>query len=125
VKLLLDGHALLWWLANDRKLSADARRAIADPENAVLVSAATIWELEIKRSLGRLDLGDVDLVAELVEDDFGELPVRGAHAAAAARLPPHHPDPFDRMLIAQAFTEGMVCVTSDPAFAAYDVRTLW
>jgi PIN domain nuclease of toxin-antitoxin system len=125
LKLLLDSHAFLWWLADDRKLSADARRAIADPANAVLVSAATIWELEIKRALGRLDVGESDLAAEVAANDFGELAVRASHAVTAAHLPAHHSDPFDRMLVAQANIEGLICVTSDPAFAAYGAATLW
>ena len=125
MKLLLDSHAYLWWLADDAQLSADARRAIAAPTNAVLVSAATIWEIEIKRSLGRLDAGDANLVAEIGANDFGELPIRAFHAEEAAALPPHHGDPFDRMLIAQAHAEGLVCVTRDPVFDTYGVETLW
>lgn len=125
MKLLLDSHAYLWWLADDAQLSQPARAAIADCSNVVLVSAASIWEIEIKRTLGRLDAGDADLVAEIEASDFGELPIRAAHATTAARLPSHHADPFDRMLIAQAKTEGLVCVTVDPAFEPYGVPTLW
>jgi PIN domain nuclease of toxin-antitoxin system len=125
VKLLLDGHAYLWWLSDDDALSDTARSAVADPANGVFVSAATIWEIEIKRALGRLDAGDADLVAEIEANRFGELPVRAVHAAAAARLPVHHADPFDRMLIAQCQVEGMVCVTRDATFGAYGVPTLW
>jgi PIN domain nuclease of toxin-antitoxin system len=116
---------LLWWLEDDRRLSAAARRAIADAKNLVMVSAATIWELEIKRALGRLDVGETDLAVEIVANEFGELPVRASHAVEAARLAPHHSDPFDRMLVAQARTEGLVCVTTDPAFAAYGTAILW
>lgn len=93
--------------------------------NAVLVSAASIWEIEITRALGRLDAGDADFVAELKVNDFGELPVRAAHASIAAQLPSHHTDSFDRMLIAQVQAEGLVCVTVDPIFDAYGVATLW
>jgi PIN domain nuclease of toxin-antitoxin system len=125
MKLLLDSHAYLWWLSDDGQLSATARLAIASPANAVLVSAATIWEIEIKRALGKLDAGDDDLVAEIAANGFGDLPIGPAHAAAAARLPRHHSDPFDRMLIAQAQAEGLACVTTDPAFRGYDVATLW
>ncbi len=125
MKLLLDSHAYLWWLADDGRLSKAAREAVADPGNAVLVSAATIWELEIKRALGRLDAGDADLVAEIEANRFGELPVHAPHAAEAAGLPPHHVDPFDRMLIAQSRLEGLVCVTRDAVFEAYGVPTLW
>jgi len=125
VKLLLDSHAYLWWLGDHERLSATARSAIADPTNVALVSAATIWELEIKRALGRLEVGDGDLVAEIAANDFGELPVEARHAAEAARLPPFHTDPFDRMLVAQARLDGMVCVTIDPAFDLYGAATLW
>ena len=125
MKLLLDSHAFLWWLSDDRELSEAARGAIADPRNVIYVSAATIWEIEIKRALGRLDAGTADFVTELEANRFAELPVRAAHAAVAARLPTHHGDPFDRMLIAQSQIDGLVCVTRDGAFEAYGVPVLW
>lgn len=125
MKLLLDSHAYLWWLSDDPRLTPAARAAIADPANVVLVSAATIWEIEIKRSLGRLDAGEHDLVAEIQANRFGELAVGARHAQAAACLPRHHDDPFDRMLMAQSQLEGLVCVTRDPAFQAYGVPCLW
>ena len=125
MKLLLDGHAFLWWLADAPELSATARATVADPDNMVLVSAATIWEIEIKRALGRLEAGSADLVAEIEANGFGELPVRASHAVAASRLPRHHEDPFDRMLLAQSQVEGLVCVTRDPAFEPYGVPCLW
>jgi PIN domain nuclease of toxin-antitoxin system len=125
VKLLLDSHAYLWWLADDQRLGAKAKKAITDPANAVLVSAATIWEIAIKAALGRLDLHGADVVAEIAINRFVELPITAAHAAAAAALPRHHDDPFDRMLIAQAQLEHLRCVTRDPAFSAYRVPTLW
>lgn len=125
MKLLLDSHAYLWWLSDDARLSPKARSAIEDPGNVVLVSAASIWEIEIKRALGRLEAGDADLVAEIEANRFGELTITARHAEAAARLPPHHDDPFDRMLVAQARHEGTVCVTRDPAFEVYGTATLW
>lgn len=125
MKLLLDSHAFLWWLAGDQSLSPAARAAVADPGNVVFVSAASIWEIEIKRSLGRLDVREADLIAEIGANRFLELPVQARHGEAAARLPAHHDDPFDRMLVAQAQLEGMVCVTRDPAFEAYGVAKLW
>jgi len=121
VKLLLDSHSFLWWLAEDPKLSAGARRVVADPAAIVYVSAATIWELSIKADLGKLDLDGVDLVEEVGENDFVELPMTARHALAAAYLPRHHEDPFDRMLIAQAQVEGLTVVSRDPAFRAYEV----
>jgi PIN domain nuclease of toxin-antitoxin system len=91
----------------------------------VLVSAATIWEIEIKRALGRLEAGSIDLVAEIESNRFLELPITARHAAAAAALPRHHEDPFDRMLLAQSRVEGLVCVTRDPAFEPFGVPCLW
>ena len=125
MKLLLDSQAYLWWLADAPELSAAARAAIADPTNMVLVSAATIWEIEIKRVLGCLEAGEADLVAEIEANRFLELPVTACHATAAAHLPPHHADPFDRVLIAQSRAEGLVCVTRDPVFQEYGAPCLW
>ncbi|MEA2561718.1 MAG: hypothetical protein QOH06_3222 [Acidobacteriota bacterium] len=124
MKLLLDGHAFLWWLAEDPKLSAGARQAIADPASIVYVSAATIWELSIKAALGKLDLDDVNLVEQIEENDFAELSMTARHSFAAANLPRHHEDPFDRMLIAQGKIEDLTIVTRDPAFRAYGVGIL-
>ncbi|HSN87940.1 MAG TPA: type II toxin-antitoxin system VapC family toxin [Thermoanaerobaculia bacterium] len=121
MNLLLDSHAFLWWLAEDPRLGAGARQAVADPASIVHVSAATVWELAIKASLGKLDLDGADLVAEIEENDFLELPMTARHSAAAATLPRHHGDPFDRMLIAQAQVEGLTIVTRDPAFRAYGI----
>jgi PIN domain nuclease of toxin-antitoxin system len=121
VKLLLDSHALLWWLVADPKLDPGARQAIADPSSIVYVSAATVWELAIKAALGKLDFGATDLVEEIEENDFFELAITARHALAAATLPRHHDDPFDRMLIAQAKIEALTIVTRDTAFRAYGV----
>jgi PIN domain nuclease of toxin-antitoxin system len=115
---------LLWWLAEDPKLSAGARQAVADPSSIVHVSAATVWELSIKASLGKLDLDGADLLEEIEENDFVELPMTARHSLAAAPMPPHHDDPFDRMLIAQAQIEGLTIVTRDPAFRTYGVSLL-
>jgi PIN domain nuclease of toxin-antitoxin system len=123
VILLLDGHALLWWLADDPTLAGDARAAITDPTTDVLVSAATVWEIGIKRGLGKLDAPD-GLVDAIEATGFRGLPITLADADAAARLPRHHRDPFDRMLIAQATRLGSIIVTRDHAFAAYGVLTL-
>jgi PIN domain nuclease of toxin-antitoxin system len=124
VKLLLDSHAFLWWLVEDPKLSAGARRTVADPASTVHVSAATVWELSIKEALGKLDLDGADLCEEIEENDFVELPMTARHAHAAAALPRHHGDPFDRMLIAQGQIEGLTIVTPDPAFRAYGIALL-
>jgi len=124
VKLLLDSHAFLWWLAEDPKLGAEARQAVAAPSSVIHVSAATVWELSIKAALGKLDLDGADLVEEIEENDFLELPMTARHSLAAAALPRHHEDPFDRMLIAQARIEGLTIVTRDSAFRQYGVSIL-
>ena len=121
--LLLDAHALLWWLDDNPALSADARGAIADPSNDVLVSAATVWQIEIKRVLGKLDAPD-GLVDVLESAGLGSLPITLRDAESAARLPAHHRDPFDRMLVAQAQRLDALLVTRDPAFAHYEVESL-
>ena len=121
MRLLLDSRAYLWWLADDARLSAAARAAIADSRSIVHVSAATIWELAIKAALGRLDTGGADLTDEIAANGFVELPISARHAAKAGALPRHHDDPFDRMLIAQALSESLVLVTLDRAFRAYEV----
>ncbi len=121
MRLLLDSHAYLWWLANDARLPAAARAAIADSRSIVHVSAATIWELAIKAALGRLDTGGADLTDEIAANGFVELPITARHASEAGALPRHHDDPFDRMLIAQALSEELVLVTRDRAFRAYEV----
>ncbi len=120
--LLLDGHAFLWWVFEDRRLSDAARAAMA--ENRCLVSAATIWELAIKRATGKLEAPE-SLPQAVQREGFGELPVTAAHGDAAGQLPLHHPDPFDRMLVAQARAEGLSIVTRDRAFAAYGVPVVW
>jgi len=122
VILLVDAHALIWWLAEDPELSGPARRAIADEANDPVVSAATIWEIEIKRQRGKLRTPDGILAA--LEPRIRVIAIDGADAVAAAALPPHHRDPFDRMLIAQALRLDAVIVSRDRAFTAYDVHQL-
>ena len=121
--LLLDAHAVLWWLADEAALDAAARSAIADPTNGVLVSAATIWEIEIKRALGKLD-APAGLLDAVEEAGFDVLPITGPDAELAGSLPAHHRDPFDRMLVAQADRVGAIVVSRDAAFMAYGVDVL-
>jgi PIN domain nuclease of toxin-antitoxin system len=123
VIILLDAHALLWWLADDPTLNDDARAAIAAPANDVLVSAGTVWEIEIKRALGNLTAPD-GLVAAIEASSLGSLPILATDGERAARLPAHHRDPFDRMLVAQALRLDAVIVTRDAAFAPYEVNVL-
>ena len=124
MRLLLDTHAFLWWLDDDRRLGRAARQAIEGPASLVFVSAATIWEIAIKTALGKLDAGGADLAAEIAANGFLELSITARHAAAAGALPRHHEDPFDRMLIAQAAAEGCTLVTRDGVFESYGVPLL-
>jgi PIN domain nuclease of toxin-antitoxin system len=123
VIVMVDAHALLWWAVDDQRLSEPARRTIADPANGVLVSAATIWEIEVKRVAGRLDAPD-RILEDVEAHGFDVIAITGADAVAAAGLPPHHKDPFDRVLIAQAVRLDAVIVSRDRDFAAYGVHQL-
>ena len=124
MNLLLDTHVFLWWVGEPPRLAEEAKAAIADPGTLVYVSAASAWEISIKRSLGRIDMRDEEFLYGLRESGFAELTVTAEHGLAAGALPLHHRDPFDRMLIAQALTEGMRLVTHDRAIASYGVETL-
>ena len=123
MRLLLDAHTLLWWLEDSPILSVDAHDAIAESANSVAVSAASVWELEVKRAIGKLR-APAGLVRRIEAEDFEPLPISLNHGVAAGKLPLHHGDPFDRMLIAQAQLEGLTIVTHDPSFAPYAVSTL-
>jgi PIN domain nuclease of toxin-antitoxin system len=123
LRLLLDTHAFLWWLADAPELGDSARKAIGDERNDVFVSAATGWEIAIKRAVGKLQAPE-NLDAMVEESGFSHLPITFFHAEQAGALPMHHRDTFDRMLIAQAQAEGLVIVTRDPNIPRYGVRTL-
>lgn len=123
MKLLLDSQALLWFLDESSRLSEETLATIVEPDNDVQVSIASLWELSIKQSTGKLTVAG-DLREHIALQSFAELPVLGEHAVAVRDLPMHHRDPFDRMLIAQARCEGLTIVTSDSVFAAYDVPLL-
>ena len=125
MKLLLDTHAFLWWLADSRRLKPEVRASIAEPSALVHVSAASIWEVAIKARLGKIKPGTKHLDEEITANHFSELEISARHAVAAGNLPLHHDDPFDRMLIAQAELEDLTIVTHDEAFAAYKVPILW
>ena len=123
MNLLLDTHILLWWLADDPRLGDSIRDAIVDPSTRVLISAASVWEIGIKQSIGKLTVPESILL--IIEGEgFEELPITARHAELAARLPAHHRDPFDRMLIAQAVLEGLILVTSDRQIEAYDLALM-
>ena len=121
MKLLLDTHLLLWAAGEPKKLSAKARRLIADTDNELMFSAASIWEVAIKRALGRADFQvDPRLFRRgLIDNGYVELPVFSAHAVAVEALTPIHKDPFDRLLVAQSQVEGIVLLTSDATVAPY------
>jgi PIN domain nuclease of toxin-antitoxin system len=121
VRVLLDTHVVLWWLADDPAL-ADEIKHLLDVEPDAYVSAATLWEVSIKQALGKL--GPADLAERVRDAGFRELPMTMAHAIAAGRLPPIHRDPFDRMLVAQARCEDLTLITRDEDIHKYDVPLL-
>jgi PIN domain nuclease of toxin-antitoxin system len=123
VRLLLDTSTLLWWLDGDTKLGGSARAAIAEPTNEVLVSAASAWEISVKRAGGQLD-APFDIASALDRNNFIELPIDVVHAVTAGELPQHHKDPFDRMLVAQTQLENLTLVTNDAEIAKYEVELL-
>ena len=123
MNLLLDTHILLWWLADDSHLPETAHDAITSPDNTILVSAATAWEIAIKKAAGRLEAPD-DLIDAINASDFDTLPITATHALVAGSLPAHHSDPFDRMLIAQAQIEHLKLVSVDDRFPHYDIELL-
>jgi PIN domain nuclease of toxin-antitoxin system len=129
MRLLLDAHALIWWLGADRRLSPAARKAIETSEDA-LVGAGTLMEIAIKRSLGKLETED-DWSEQTQADGFGLLAISWSHVSRLQDLPypkidgRDHRDPFDRLLAAQALSDGTAVVTRDPAFTAYGVRAIW
>jgi PIN domain nuclease of toxin-antitoxin system len=124
LKLLLDTHAALWFLAGDERLSEAARRHLTDDANRVLLSAAVVWEIAVKRSLGKLVVPD-EYLSLLLGAGVQPLAVSVAHAAAVEQLPPYHRDPFDRMLVSQATIEGGALVSRDDALRAYGVTLVW
>ena len=121
--LLLDTHTLIWWLAKNPTLSNTAKDAIANPDNIVFVSAASAWEITIKKSLGKLQAPD-DLRQQLEKQRFTPLAIDIDHALAIKQLPHHHKDPFDRILIAQAIHERLTIVSHDRIFKSYDVAII-
>ena len=121
MKLLLDTHLLLWLVSDSPRLPAAARDAVADPDAELIFSVASIWEAAIKIRLRHRDFRWEASVLRrgLLDNDFAELPITGDHALAIATLPPIHKDPFDRILLAQAGTEGILLLTADPLLAKY------
>ncbi|MDT0381971.1 type II toxin-antitoxin system VapC family toxin [Streptomyces sp. DSM 42041] len=122
MRLLLDTHVVLWWLDDSPELSDETKHLI-DTEPAIYVSAVTPWEIAIKQSLGKLD-GPADLPERVRDSQFSPLPIGAGHGVRAGRLPAHHRDPFDRVLVAQAQIEGMTVVTRDKWIPQYDVPVM-
>jgi PIN domain nuclease of toxin-antitoxin system len=128
VRLLIDTHALIWWLAGDQNLSRPAAQAIGSDAEALFVSAASAWEIATKHRIGKLPSVERlldDMEAKLVGLGFLPLPVTVRHGERAGALPGPHKDPFDRMLIAQALLEDLILVSREPLFDRYGVQRLW
>ncbi len=124
MRLLLDTHVVLSWMGHGRELSEVAERQLSDATNRILVSAVVAWEIAIKRAMGKLQ-APADVVTRLLATTAVQLPVSIEHAAGVERLPHHHRDPFDRLLIAQATLEGATLVSGDDVLRAYDISVLW
>ena len=124
MKLLLDTHAALWWLADDDRIGDEVARQLTDDSNQVLISAVVVWEVAIKRSLGKLEAPKA-IGPTLVQAGAQPLPVTIEHAAAVENLPWVHRDPFDRLLVAQALTEDAALVSCDEPFSQYGVSIVW
>jgi len=128
MRALLDTHAFLWWITNDPRLSTKVREIISHGENEIFLSVASGWEMAIKAGLGRLHLPPNlkhFILEQMALNAIESLPVQMSHALHVYKLPTHHRDPFDRMLIAQAQVERMPIITVDPRVAQYDVEILW
>jgi PIN domain nuclease of toxin-antitoxin system len=128
MRLLVDTHAFLWWIADDERLSARASAVIAEGGNEVFVSAASAWEIVVKSSLGRLELPTPIgrfVSSQLEANGFLALPISLRHALGLADLPPLHRDPFDRILVAQAVAEDLTLVSGDRALHGYPVPIEW
>jgi len=123
MNLLLDTHVLLWWLDDNPTLSKVARAALSDTDNLVILSPVTIWEIRIKQALGKLEISE-DFYEVLKQQGFEIISITSDHAYAVGDLPLHHRDPFDRMLIAQAKSEGFTVVTHDAVFKQYAISTM-
>ena len=129
MRILLDTHALIWWLTdNNRQLSEVARNAISDESNDIFVSAITAFEITTKHRLGKLAATNAfvgDVGAAIANEGFAELPLSLADAARAGALPGHHRDPFDRILIAQALTNNLTLISNESRFDSYGIQRLW
>lgn len=119
MRILLDTHIYIWWLADDRRLPKEADAKIIDKDNEIYVSAASIWEISIKAALGQIQVDPTEIVESIHACGFQELPITSRHAIETGKLPPHHRDPFDRLLVAQSRVEPMYLLTHDQQLAIY------
>lgn len=120
---LLDTHVLIWTLENNPKLSRAASQAITDGHNGIFVSAVSVWEISIKKAIGKLDIPD-NLLEEIETHRFDLLDITAEHAKLAGELPPIHQDPFDRMLIAQSMLDSFTLITRDKTIPKYDIKVM-
>jgi PIN domain nuclease of toxin-antitoxin system len=128
VRALLDTHSFLWFIAGDPRLSEHARRIVADQENEVLISTASLWEIAIKVSIGKLGLAhpyEEFIPEQLERQQIAVLGVDLAHLAAVSKLPLYHRDPFDRLIVAQALSESVSVISVDEAFDLYSIQRVW
>lgn len=128
MRILLDTHAIVWWATGDRRLSRKARLTIADPQTEVFISIASAWEIQIKASLTRLTLNkSVEALYRslIIDQDFRMVGIELSDIDQLSKLPPHHRDPFDRMLVAQSIRGDFTLVSKDKIVSAYGARTLW
>ncbi|HTX53745.1 MAG TPA: type II toxin-antitoxin system VapC family toxin [Candidatus Baltobacteraceae bacterium] len=128
MKVLLDTHTFIWWDGNSAQLSQSALAFCTDPQNTVFLSVVSAWEIQIKRQLGKLQLRlplATVIESQQRQNSIEVLPVMLPHVLALDALPPHHKDPFDRLLIAQAIAEGAALISNDPAFSKYGIDVRW
>ena len=127
MELLVDTHAVIWFITNDSNLPKKIKAIIEDSGNRCVVSIASLWEIGIKHSLGRLELkSDLEKIFEIVEQSgFGILPITPEHILASTKLDLHHRDPFDRIIIAQAIMEKLTIISKDAQFKSYPVKVIW
>ena len=128
MRYLLDTHAFLWWTQDDQRLSRRVRAILADGANSILLSVASLWEISIKVQIGKLSMPqptDRYLTSQLDKNAITTLPAEAGHVLQLFRLPNHHKDPFDRLLVAQSRAEGLPILTADPMVMKYPVETIW
>ena len=128
MRLMLDTHTFLWYITNSPEVSDKARQHIDDEQNQILLSAASVWEMAIKHSQGKLSLTmpfDVFVLLQLRMNDFRQLDIQRRHIDAVATLPFHHHDPFDRLLVSQAMVERIPLLSANSAFDAYPIQRVW